>query len=68
MGVVGHDFPDEYRRVLADGGVDLEGLEVDEDGKTFFWHGQYHYDMNERDTLDTQLNVLASFDPEIPES
>ena len=68
VGVVGHDFPDEYRRVLADGGVDLEGLEVDEDGKTFFWHGQYHYDMNERDTLDTQLNVLASFDPEIPES
>ncbi len=68
VGVVGHDFPDEYRRVLADGGVDLEGLEVDEDGKTFFWHGEYHYDMNERDTLDTQLNVLSSFDPEIPES
>ena len=68
VGIVGNDFPDEYRQVLADGGVDLEGLEVDEDGKTFFWHGEYHYDMNERDTLDTQLNVLASFEPEIPES
>ncbi|MFB6271293.1 MAG: PfkB family carbohydrate kinase [Salinibacter sp.] len=68
VGVVGHDFPDEYRQMLADGGVDLEGLEVDEDEKTFFWHGQYHYDMNERDTLDTQLNALASFEPEIPES
>lgn len=68
VGVVGHDFPEEYVRILDDGGVDLEGLEVDEDGKTFFWHGQYHYDMNERDTLDTQLNVLSSFDPELPSS
>lgn len=68
VGVVGNDFPEEYHRILADSGVDLEGLEVDEDGKTFFWHGQYHYDMNERDTLDTQLNVLASFEPDIPTS
>ena len=68
VGVVGHDFPDEYRQTLADGGVDLKGLEVDEDEKTFFWHGQYHYDMNERDTLDTQLNALASFEPELPDS
>ena len=68
VGVVGHDFPDEYRRILADGGVDLRGLEVDEEGETFFWHGQYHYDMNERDTLDTQLNVLASFDPVLPDA
>ena len=68
VGVVGHDFPDEYRQTLVDGGVDLEGLEVDEDGETFFWHGRYHYDMNERDTLDTQLNVLEDFDPTIPAS
>ena len=68
VGVVGGDFPDEYRQTLADGGVDLQGLEVDEDGETFFWHGEYHYDMNERDTLDTQLNVLASFEPDLPES
>lgn len=68
VGVVGDDFPDDYRRTLEEGGVDLRGLEVDETGKTFFWHGRYHYDMNERDTLDTQLNVLESFDPTIPEA
>jgi len=66
VGVVGSDFPREYRQTLLDGGVDLEGLEVDDEGKTFFWHGRYHYDMNERDTLETQLNVLEDFDPEIP--
>jgi sugar/nucleoside kinase (ribokinase family) len=66
VGVVGGDFPEEYRQTLADGGVDLRGLEVEEEGETFFWHGEYHYDMNERDTLDTQLNVLASFDPDLP--
>ena len=68
VGVVGHDFPDRYREMLLDGGVDLEGLEVDESQETFFWHGRYRYDMNERDTLDTQLNVLESFDPTIPEA
>jgi sugar/nucleoside kinase (ribokinase family) len=68
VGVVGHDFPDEYRDTLRTGGVDLEGLEVDETGKSFFWHGRYHYDMNERDTLETQLNVLEDFDPEIPDA
>lgn len=68
VGVVGKDFPDEYRQTLLDGGVDLEGLEVDEEGETFFWHGRYHYDMNERDSLETQLNVLEEFDPDIPAS
>jgi sugar/nucleoside kinase (ribokinase family) len=68
VGVVGGDFPDSYRQVLADGGVDLEGLVVREDEKTFFWHGRYHYDLNERDTLDTQLNVLQDFEAEIPAS
>ena len=68
VGVVGNDFPQEYRQTLVDGGVDLDGLEVDEEGKTFFWHGRYHYDMNERDTLETQLNVLDGFEPEIPDS
>ena len=68
VGVVGHDFPDEYRQILRDGGVDLQGLDVDPDGKTFFWHGRYHYDMNERDTLDTQLNVLEDFEPDLPAS
>jgi sugar/nucleoside kinase (ribokinase family) len=68
VGVVGNDFPQAYRDTLSEGGVDLDGLEVDETGKTFFWHGRYHYDMNERDTLETQLNVLDEFEPEIPES
>jgi sugar/nucleoside kinase (ribokinase family) len=67
VGVVGGDFPDAYIEVLRNGGVDLEGLKVQEDEKTFFWEGRYHYDMNERDTLDTQLNVLESFDAHIPE-
>jgi len=68
VGVVGGDFPDTYRQVLADGGVDLEGLVVRADEKTFFWHGRYHYDLNERDTLDTQLNVLQDFEANIPPS
>ena len=66
VGVVGRDFPDRYRQVLRDGGVDLRGLEVDPDGETFFWRGRYHYDMNERDTLETQLNALESFEADIP--
>lgn len=68
VGVVGGDFPEEYRNVLRDGGVDLEGLVVRPEEKTFFWHGRYHYDLNERDTLDTQLNVLQDFEAIIPES
>lgn len=68
VGVVGNDFPDSYRDTLVKGGVDLEGLEVDEEGETFFWHGRYHYDMNERDTLETQLNVLEGFEPTIPDA
>lgn len=68
VGVVGGDFPDAYRDVLREGGVDLEGLVVREDEKTFFWRGRYHYDLNERDTLDTQLNVLQDFEAHIPES
>lgn len=66
VGVVGDDFPDSYYQVLEDADIDLQGLEVEKEGKTFFWHGRYHYDMNERETLETQLNVLESFDPEIP--
>ena len=67
-GVVGADFPDEYMQTLKESGVDLEGLQIDPDGKTFSWAGRYHYDMNERDTLSTGLNVLESFEPDLPES
>ena len=68
VGVVGGDFPDDYMAVLRDGGVDLRGLEVQEDAETFFWRGRYHYDLNDRDTLETQLNVLQSFDAEVPDA
>ncbi len=67
VGVVGADFPSSYLDLLAERGIDLDGLDVDRDGKTFAWVGRYHFDLNERDTLATHLNVLATFDPVIPE-
>ena len=66
VGVVGKDFPEEYIRLLEDHNVDLEGLQKEE-GKTFRWGGKYHYDLNVRDTLFTELNVFEKFDPVIPE-
>lgn len=66
VSVVGNDFDDAYRQMLTSKNVDLEGLEVVENGKTFFWKGKYHNDMNSRDTLETQLNVLEEFDPKLP--
>lgn len=68
VGVVGKDFADEDIELLKSKDVDLEGLQVDKSGNTFFWKGKYHYDLNNRDTLDTQLNVFEHFDPVIPES
>lgn len=67
VGVVGNDFADEDWQMLRTHGIDLEGLQVDERDKTFFWKGKYHYDLNKRDTLDTQLNVFEHFDPIIPD-
>ena len=66
VGVVGNDFPEEYIGLLEDHNVDLEGLQKEE-GKTFRWGGKYHYDLNVRDTLFTELNVFEKFDPVIPE-
>jgi sugar/nucleoside kinase (ribokinase family) len=68
VGVVGDDFPEEYRRLLAERGLDLCGLQTQPGGKTFFWKGRYHEDMNHRDTLEVQLNVLADFEPVLPEA
>ena len=68
VSVVGGDFPKDYISMLENKGMNIEGLEVVEDGKTFFWSGKYHNDMNSRDTLATELNVLADFDPVVPES
>ena len=68
VAVVGGDFPRAYLDTLDDNGVDLDGLVVDPEGKTFAWGGRYHYDLNQRDTLFTHLNVLESFDPVVPEA
>lgn len=68
VSVVGDDFPQEMIDKLESRNIDLEGLQVKKGEKTFFWSGRYHNDMNTRDTLDTQLNVLENFDPIIPES
>ena len=68
VSVVGDDFPKEMLETLTAKGVDLEGLQIRQGEKTFFWSGRYHNDMNSRDTLVTELNVLENFDPIIPES
>lgn len=68
VAVVGEDFPKEMLNALEARGVDLEGLQIKQGEKTFFWSGRYHNDMNSRDTLVTELNVLEHFDPIIPES
>ena len=66
--IVGGDFPQEEIKALEDKGVNMEGLHIKSDGKTFFWAGKYHEDMNQRDTLVTDLNVLEDFDPQLPDS
>ena len=63
---VGEDFPDERRRIFAGRPIDIAGLETVEGGKTFRWAGRYQGDMNVAETLDTQLNVLATFSPKLP--
>ncbi|MDG1760922.1 MAG: PfkB family carbohydrate kinase [Flavobacteriaceae bacterium] len=68
VSVVGGDFPEEYLTLLKNKNVDITGLEVVKEGKTFFWKGKYHNDLNMRDTLDTQLNVLENFQPVVPEA
>jgi sugar/nucleoside kinase (ribokinase family) len=68
VSVVGADFPLSAIEMMNKKGINTEGLEIKPDGKTFFWSGKYHIDMNTRDTLDTQLNVLMDFDPVVPES
>ena len=68
VSVIGDDFPQEYLDMLSAKNIDLSGLETVKGGKTFFWSGKYHNDMNSRDTLDTQLNVLENFNPVVPEA
>jgi sugar/nucleoside kinase (ribokinase family) len=68
ISVVGGDFPQEELDALSARGVNLEGVQIKKDQRSFFWSGRYHMDMNSRDTLETQLNVLGDFDPVVPES
>ena len=68
VSVVGGDFPQEYLDLLKNRNVNIEGIEIVKDGKTFFWSGKYHNDMNSRDTLATELNVLEHFNPIVPEN
>ncbi len=68
VSIIGGDFPEAEIESLRQRGVDFDGVEVIQDGKSFFWSGRYHMDMNARDTLVTELNVLAQFNPKLPES
>ena len=68
ISIVGYDFPKEEMDELRRRGVHLDGVEIVPDKKSFFWSGRYHEDMNNRDTLITDLNVLADFDPKVPDS
>lgn len=68
ISVVGGDFPQAELDALTARNVNLEGVQIKKDEKTFFWSGRYHMDMNSRDTLETQLNVLGDFQPVVPES
>ncbi len=68
ISIIGYDFPREELNELKKRGVQLDGVEVVADKKSFFWSGRYHLDMNNRDTLVTDLNVLADFNPKVPDS
>tara|TARA_R110002126_G_scaffold127412_1_gene269624 strand:- start:980 stop:1951 length:972 start_codon:yes stop_codon:yes gene_type:complete len=68
VSVVGGDFPQEYLDLLSNKNIDVSGIEIIKEGKTFFWSGKYHNDMNSRDTLITELNTLADFNPVVPEN
>lgn len=68
VAIVGEDFPQDYLDFLSGRGINTDGIEIVQGGKTFFWSGKYHNDMNSRDTLATELNVLADFSPKVPEN
>lgn len=68
VSVVGEDFPQEHLDLLSERNINIEGVEIVKGGKTFFWSGKYHNDMNSRDTLATELNVLADFNPVVPQA
>lgn len=67
VSVVGDDFPQKYLDILTDRNIDISGVEIVKGGKTFYWKGKYHNDLNSRDTLVTELNTLGDFNPIVPE-
>lgn len=68
ISVIGDDFPQAYLDLLSEKNIDLSGVEIVKGGKTFYWKGKYHNDLNTRDTLVTELNTLADFNPVVPEN
>ena len=68
VSVVGNDFPKSYLDLMVSTGIDISEVQIEKDGKSFFWSGKYHDNMNKRDTLETQVNVLANFNPKIPKN
>ena len=68
VSIVGNDFPKEYLNTLSKKNIDISKVKIKKNGKSFFWHGKYHENMNRRDTIETQVNVLANFTPSIPEN
>ena len=68
VSIVGNDFPKAYLNTLSKKNIDISEVKIKKNGKSFFWHGKYHENMNRRDTIETQVNVLANFTPSIPEN
>jgi len=68
VSIIGNDFPKSYLDLLVSKGINISEVQIEKYGKSFFWCGKYHDNMNKRDTLETQVNVLANFDPKIPEN
>ena len=68
VSIVGDDFPKSYLELLVSKGIDISEVQIKKNGKSFFWSGKYHNNMNKRDTLETQVNVLANFNPKIPKN
>ena len=68
VSIVGNDFPKSYLDLMVSKGIDISEVQIEKDGKSFFWSGKYHDNMNKRDTLETQVNVLANFNPKIPKN
>ena len=68
VSIVGNDFPKSYLDLLVSKGIDVSEVQIEKSGKSFFWSGKYYHNMNKRDTLETQVNVLANFNPKIPKN